>query len=320
MKIHIPNSAFIGNIDSFIRSYDPSEPDKLEITSNQKWISIHPVVLSLIAALALTKNKENIICEKFEAKSRNYLIRMGLYNFLSLEEDNIEKHEAAGRFIPLTQINTSKDLDKFITDMIPLLHLHPEQAMTVAYIVEELARNVIEHAKADNGAIMCAQYHKKTNTIRIGIADTGDGIKHTINQSHSVTSDLEAIRLALKPGITGTTKKIGGTAQNAGAGLFFIKSIANVNRDFFLIYSGSAFYKLLKKSTISQKLKLNSDPFDDRNSKHDNLPHWQGTIVGIDITLDQTREFTILLDAIHQAYREYKREQSKQKYKKPRFI
>lgn len=320
MKIHIPNSAFIGNIDSFLRSYEPSDPDILEISANQKWISVHPVVLSLIAAIALTKKKETIICDKFEAKSRNYFIRMGLFKILGLEEDDIEKHEAAGRFIPLTQIKTSKELDKFITDMIPLLHLQAAPAMTLAYIVEELVRNVIEHASANNGAIICAQYHKKRNTIRIGIADTGLGIKFTINQSHPVTSDLTAIQLALIPGITGTTKNLGGTAQNAGAGLFFIKSIANVNRDFFLIYSGNALYKLLKKPVTHQKLKLNSNPFDDRHSKYNNLPFWQGTIVGIDITLDQTEEFTILLDAIHQAYREYKQEQSKQKYKKPRFI
>ena len=132
--------------------------------------------------------------------------------------------------------------------MIPLLHLEPEQAQTIGYVVSELVRNVIEHADAQNGAVICAQYYKKSNSIRIGIADTGFGIKKTINQSYLAKNDLEAIGLALRPGITGTTKKEGGTEQNAGAGLFFIKSIATVNRDFFIIYSGRGFYKLLKNS------------------------------------------------------------------------
>ncbi|MEA1929562.1 MAG: hypothetical protein U9M92_01575 [Patescibacteria group bacterium] len=43
--------------------------------------------------------------------------------------------------------------------------------------------------------------------IRIGIADTGLGIKRTINKSYNAADDLEAIKLALVPGITGTTKK-----------------------------------------------------------------------------------------------------------------
>ncbi|MHB2025452.1 MAG: hypothetical protein ACYCPQ_02255 [Elusimicrobiota bacterium] len=88
------------------------------------------------------------------------------------------------------------------------------------------------------GALLCAQYYPKSNAIRIGIADTGVGIKSTITRSHRAETDLEAIRLALTPGITGATPREGGTEQNAGAGLFFIKSIASVNRDFFAVYSG----------------------------------------------------------------------------------
>ena len=203
--------------------------------------------------------------------------------------------------------------------MIPLLHLEPEQAQTIGYVVSELVRNVIEHANARNGAVLCAQYYKKSNSIRIGIADTGVGIKATINQSYPAENDLEAIKLALWPGITGTTKKEGGTEQNAGAGLFFIKSIATVNRDFFVIYSGHGFYKLLKKPP-TKRLHLNADPFEDKHSKNNKLPFWQGTIVGVDMTLDQTENFSLLLDAIRKTYTTAVRERKKARYKKPRFI
>ena len=53
MKINLPNSAFLGNIDPFLKSFDSSDPGSLEITANRKWISIHPMVLSMIAALGL---------------------------------------------------------------------------------------------------------------------------------------------------------------------------------------------------------------------------------------------------------------------------
>ena len=320
MKIYLPNSAFLGNIDPFLRGFDPSGPDFLEITANDKWISVHPLVLSMITALGLTiKNSSNIHCEKFEAKSRHYLVRMGLFKILNLLSDiNVVEHEAAGRFIPITQIRTSTELTKFISEMIPLLHLEPEQAKTIGYIVSELVRNVIEHAKTDKGAILCAQYYKKSNSIRIGIADTGVGIRATINQSYRAETDLEAIQLALRPGITGTTRREGGTAQNAGAGLFFIKSIASVNRDFFVVYSGNGFYKLLKKRP-AKRLSLNADPFKDKHSKENDLPFWQGTLVGVDITLDQTEEFSLLLDAIRKTYSTAVRERKKARYKKARF-
>jgi anti-sigma regulatory factor (Ser/Thr protein kinase) len=318
MKIHIPNSAFLGNIDPFFRGFDPLDPTYLEITANEKWISVHPVVLAMIAALGVSLKPE-IRFEKLEARSKHYLVRMGLFRTLNIKSGiNIIEHEPAGRFIPLTQIHTSAELTKFITEMIPLLHLDPDQAQTIGYVISELARNVIEHAKSKDGAFLCAQYYKKSNTIRIGIADTGVGIKTAISQSYSVKTDLEAIKLALWPGITGTTTKEGGNEQNAGAGLFFTKSIAWVNRNFFIIYSGKALYKLLRRSAAS-RMRLNADPFKDRHSVEENLPCWQGTIVGIDITLDQTEEFSRLLDAIRQAYTDAVRERRKERYRKPRF-
>lgn len=319
MKIHIPNSAFLGNIDPFVRGFDPGDPQCLEITANDKWISVHPAVLSMIAALGLTVKPERIKCQPFEAASGHYFVRMGLFKMLGIPPGIvIREHEPAGRFIPLTQIRTADEQTRFITEMIPLLHLEPEQAKTLGYIFSELIRNVIEHADADNGAVLCAQYYKKSNSIRVGIADTGSGIRSTITRAHPAKTDLEAIRLALMPGITGTTAKEGGTEQNAGAGLFFIKSIASVNRDFFVIYSGTGFYKLLKNASARRK-RLNADPFVDRHSASADMPAWQGTVVGVDITLDQTEEFSRLLDAIRDTYSTAVRERRLESRKKPRF-
>ncbi len=293
------------------------DPSSLQITLNPKWTSVHPLVLSMLGSLGLTVKPENIHIDKLTARSSHYLVRMGLYKLLNIPCDMvIQEHASEGRFIPLKQVRTSDELAEFITDMIPLLHSDPEQSKTIGYIISELGRNVLEHSLSENGAILCAQFYTKSNSIRIGIADTGLGIKRTINQSHNATTDLEAIRLALWPGITGTTSAPGGTAQNAGAGLFFIKSIANLNRDFFVIYSGKGFYKLLAQKT--GKVKLNADPFEDRHSKSDQLPYWQGTLVGIDISLDQTREYSELLDAIRDIY--YALRKTKKSHKRAKFI
>ena len=321
MKIYLPNSAFLGNIDPFLRSFESSNSKKLEITANKKWISIHPVVLSMVAALGLTVSPSNIYCEKLEAVSRHYLKRMGLFNLLNIKSEiEIKEHESTGRFIPLTKITNSEELTRFITDMIPLLHLEPKQAEPIKYIVSELVRNVLEHAQSENGAIVSAQYYEKSNSIRIGIVDTGVGIKETITMSHKVPSHLEAIKLALIPGITGMTRREGGTDYNAGAGLFFIKSIAKVNRDFFMIYSGNAMYKLLKSKHESKHIRLCGNPFEDRHSKGDDFSFWKGTVVGIDLSLDATREFSILLDLIRDTYVKTVKERRKERFRRPRFI
>jgi len=317
MKIHIPNSAFLGNINPFLKGFDPEDVEKLTITANEHWIAIHPVVLSMIAAIGLPVKADNVVFESMTARSAHYLERMGLFKFLGIDSGlKIVEHESAGRFIPITQIKTSGELSKFITDMVPLLHLEPLQADAIRYVVSELVRNVLEHADSEVGAIISAQYYLKSNRISIGIADTGVGIKQTINRSHAAETHLEALRLALTPGITGTTKREGGTEFNAGAGLFFIKSIAKVNRDFFALYSGDALYKLLKGNPG----RLHADPFRDEHSVEEGLPFWKGTIVGVDISLNDTREFSDLLDLIRDVYAKTIRERKKARYRKPKFI
>lgn len=321
MKVYLPNSAFLGNIDPFIKKMDVSDRAKLEITANKKWISIHPVVLTMVAALGIPLKAEKIHCDPLEAKSRHYLERMGLFRILGIESNmEIIEHESSGRFIPLTNIRSTEGLSRFITDMIPLLHLESKQADPIKYIVSELVRNVLEHSESNYGAVLCAQYYKKSNVIRIGIADTGVGIKETINAAHTTTSHLEALRLAMIPGITGTTRREGGTDFNAGAGLFFIKSIAKVNRDFFMIYSGDSMYKLLKSSPGKKSIKLYADPLKDRHSTTEELPLWDGTVVGIDITLDTTHEFSSLLDQIRNTYITTIQERRKGRKRRPRFI
>ncbi len=320
MKIHIPNSAWLGNIDPFLKSFDTSEPRKLEITAHKQWISVHPLVLSMVAALGLSCEPKNVVSQHMEAKSKHYLKRMNLFDLLGIKTDiRIEEHEPAGRFIPLTQISNNGELTTFITDVIPLLHLQPEQAQPIQYVISELTRNVFEHSESKIGAILCAQYFKKTNRISIGIVDRGVGIEKTISSAWFVTSDLEAIRFALTPGITGTTRRIGGTDYNAGAGLFFIKSIAKVNRDFFVIYSGRALYKLLK-THHNKPIRLYGDPYKDKHSKSESFPYWQGTAVGVDISLDSREEFSELLKLIRDTYSKTVKERRKEFYKKARFI
>jgi len=321
MRIYLPNSAFLGNIDPFLRNVDFSDTNKLEITANKKWISIHPVVLSMVAALGQNIKPSEIKCERLEAKSKHYLERMGLFKLLNIESDmKIVEHEPAGRFVPLTRITNSSELTKFITEIIPLLHLEPEQADSIKYVVSELVRNVLEHAGSEQGAIVSAQYYWKSNTIRIGIVDTGVGIKKTINNAYPAKTDMEAIRLALTPGITGTTQRIGGTDYNAGAGLFFVKSIAQVNREFFMIYSGNGMYKLLKSKPDQKRIIIRGDPFLDRHSKGENYPFWGGTVVGVDISLTKTKEFSVFLDLVREAYIKTIKERKKEKFRKPRFI
>lgn len=324
MKIHIPNSAFLGNINAFIKLADFADRSSMYITANEKWMSVHPVVLCMIASLGVEVRDTNtsdrpILCERFTAPSKHYFERMRLFRFLNLNSEmDIVEHEPAGRFIPVTQIKDSATLGRFIEDMIPLLHLDKQQSQSIKYIVSELVRNVLEHSASPYGAFVAAQYHTKTNTVRLGIVDTGVGIKQTISRFHVAKNYKEAIQLALTPGITGTTNREGGTDYNAGAGLFFTKSISKINKDYFVIYSGDTLFKLLRKQGSSTI--LNSDPFADRHTLAEGLPYWKGTVLGVDMTLDDNEDFAALLKNIRNVYTSTVRARREMQYKKPKFI
>lgn len=322
MKIYLSNADYLRNFQSFLRNFDTIDKHRLEINTHQRWINVHPVILAMIAALSKTFKPSNITIDEITARSGHYLARMGLFKILNKKFPyTITEHEPAGRFIPLTQIHTPDEQTKFITEMIPLLHLNPQQADAIKYTVGELIRNVLEHALAKNGAFVAAQYYSKSNMVRLGICDTGVGIRQTITQSWPAQTDIEAIRLALTPGITGTTKREGGTEENAGAGLFFIKSMAMVARDYFVIYSGNGLYKLTKRDKrVKGFPKLHADPGRDKHMETNTAPYFPGTLVGIDISLDQTSEFATLLALIRNTYLQAVKERKKERYKKPKFI
>lgn len=322
MHIHLSYGDYLRNFESFLRSFDSKNPEKLKITTHDRWVNVHPVVLTIIAGLAKSIDPQNIFIDEITAKSGHYLDRMGLFKAIGKKSPySISEHEPAGRFIPLTQIRTQKEQSVFITDMIPLLHLPSHSADAIKYTVGELVRNVLEHARTKNGAFVAAQYYPNANNVRLGICDTGVGIRKTISQSWPARTDIEGIKLALTPGITGTTSREGGNEANAGAGLFFIKSMAMVSRDYFVVYSGSGLYKLTKRDKRTKGLpRLRANPSNDKHSETNNAPNFPGTVVAIDISLNETSEFTELLSIIRSAYTQAVKERKKQRYRQPKFI
>jgi anti-sigma regulatory factor (Ser/Thr protein kinase) len=315
MKIHFPNSAHLQNIEGFIRTYDPAFPTRLRISGHEKYIHVHPFALALGACLGEVVNARggrssgsvpNVV-------SMPYLVRMGLFKHLHIPPPRvIEEHEESGRFVPLTQIRTSQDLKDTITNLIPLLHAAPSVSDPIRYVISELGRNVLEHSNSPVGGFVCAQYFKDKKRIAIGMADAGVGIFNAMRTYHNPTSEQHAFQLALTPGISGATPRIGGNETNAGAGLFFIRSIAKTSGNYFFIYSGNTSYKLVRRQ--KNRNLLYADPFREAHNINNDLPGWGGTAIGIDISVDETREFSGLLNLIRQSYSLGVKDLRKKKY------
>lgn len=320
MHIHLPNSAHLQNIEGFIRKYDPTDSHSLIVSGHQRYIHAHPFTLALTACAGATAKHYGYPTTGSipNVSSAPYLIRMKLFDHLDVPPPRtIEEHEESGRFVPLTQIRTSADLRNTISNLIPLLHAAPTVADPIRYVISELGRNVLEHAQSPVGGFVCAQYFRDKKRIAIGMADAGIGIATAIRSSHSATTESRALQLALTPGISGATPKIGGNDTNAGAGLFFIRSIAKVSENFFVIYSGTTEYKLLRRQ--QSRTMLYGDPLKEEHRMVRDLPRWQGTAIGIDINVDETAEFSSLLRVISKSYSIDVKARKKNYFKKIQF-
>lgn len=288
---------------------------------HKKWVMVHPAALAFTAALAktVTFNGGRVVGKVEMIPSLPYLIRMKLFNFVPLNYGkDIKEHEQAGRFIPLTNITKATEIQNFIIDMVPLLHAPPDKVAPIKYVFSELLRNALEHSKSQIGPVICAQYYKDKGVLSLGVADIGIGLRESLNKFHHPVDDWHAIRLALKPGITGTTARFGGTDYNGGAGLFFTKSIAAMSRNYFVIASNTAMFKL-KPEKVGKEIKLNSDPERDHHQTVVGLPKIPGTIVGIDISITAEDSFKDLMAQIRDAYRIDIKSEKKNYFKKAKF-
>lgn len=321
MKITFSNVDQLKSLNYFFATNDLSDSSTLEITTTSNWMNIHPACISFSAALASEVGRENTTIITDLPRAAMYLDRMGLFQF-SQNQCTVEytPHEETGRFIPVTQIRTNSEQSEFITALHPILHLTPEKSETIKYVLGELIRNVIEHSMSPNGAFVTVQYVAAKEKLSIGICDTGVGLRASLERHHMPVDDMDAIRLALTPGVSGTTALDGGTGDNAGAGLYIVKSIVKITRNYFVIYSGDSAYKMHKyDKRVKIGPRLNDNPFADKHSTYDSLPNFGGTLIGLDITLTDTEQFSHILERIKVSYSQAMRNRKKRKYHEVRF-
>lgn len=322
-KLYIPNSISLRNFDNLFQNNDFDFSDgEIDISFHQSYVAMAPVGIAFYAAVGDLIKQKKLTKKAAMVKtirSIPYLQRMGLFSCLGFKNPvETAEHDETGRFIPLTKISNSDELSHFVKSIDPILHTTRNNSRAIKHVFSEVLRNVIEHSKSPSGANVCATYNRKRQKISIGISDIGQGLASSLRKHHTIADDKDAIKLALTPGISGVTKRIGGNSENAGAGLFFTKCIAQSTMNHFVIYSGTSYYKLRNSKSKSFK-GFNSNPFDDLCTVKENLPYFPGTIVGIDISIKDDKAFNNLIENIGNAYRLSVKTEQKNYYKRINF-
>lgn len=108
----------------------------------------------------------------------------------------------------------------------------------LAYCLREVIRNVFEHAEIDR-CVLCAQ-KSSDKSVELAVIDQGHGIRHSLEQRFGFDNDEEALRAALRPGIS--RRALVDTDDpwaNSGFGLFVLSELGR-ELGIFRVISGSA--------------------------------------------------------------------------------
>jgi hypothetical protein len=122
----------------------------------------------------------------------------------------------------------------------------------LSFVIREIIRNIPEHSKSDT-IWYCAQYWPSYDLVELAIMDEGIGIKESlcenVNNIKEANTDENAIRLSLKPGISGTNINrnfIQSEWDNSGYGLYMVSEMCAELDASFIIASGDSAIRVKK--------------------------------------------------------------------------
>lgn len=199
---------------------------------------------------------------------------------------------------PLFSVRNNDDFKKVIETAETYLDgFNVEYLSTIRYVLSELLYNTMEHGCNFGGdnihniripSIAQFTWYQKSNEIHFIIADTGVGIKSHIEQTYpGQESDEEAIKLAIKPQVSGTFGKNDPYKQknNAGMGLFLSTNIIRRLKADMHILSGNGLLHISPRDVTGRTLRTK----------------WPGTLALVTIKIENDPGF--ILHKIMQEFR-----------------
>ena len=144
--------------------------------------------------------------------------------------------------IEVTKIERGRDLPALLNNIVMVLReklkYKKRDAFDVATVISEVGQNTFDHNKETCGFIAMQVYEPRHggSFLEIGIGDYGDGIAETLRRNPNnpvIKTDLEAIQIATKPGVSEHDDPTRGT------GLYHLLEIAYKHEGMVQIRSGN---------------------------------------------------------------------------------
>lgn len=224
------------------------------------------------------------------ASASNVWRMMGAHSLFQVLMDERINFKSTN-FKPLFAIRNVEDFKSAIGKAEQFAgNFNVEYVHTLRYILSELLYNTLEHGpsymEARNGqtrlipSIIQFTWYARQNEMFFLVADTGIGIKKHLSRAYpGLETDIDAIRHAIKPEVSGTFANNDPykAKNNAGVGLFISSNIVRKLKADMHILSGNGLVHISPRDTTSRTLE---------NS-------WPGTLAIVSLKLDESADFTL---------------------------
>lgn len=238
--------------DCYVVDFDPLE-----------WVEPFGMLYFARQLRAFADSVKPARCRAVHHEKHGYAAHMSFFQSFGLSfGNNVGQGAGNDRYIPITclkirdlhieacqnGVDVREVLEARASRMAKVL-AHGESGQvqqTLTYSLREILRNVIEHANADH-IWYCAQYWPTKRLVELSILDEGKGIAAALSRNPhlSISSDIEALRLSLLPGISGVAfegqKHVRNDHwANSGYGLFMTSQLCARGGSFLLCSGDTA--------------------------------------------------------------------------------
>ena len=280
MKITIPRLS-TSNAITFCKTLQESRRDDtyfFDVSSVNNYEPL-PMLLTAAAIRQFCAERElsptDIQLRFTENGDYQYACHMGFFQSAGFPQGNAPG-EAPGSstYIPLTKLNIRDmqreayasgelldrgDLIERKSDELArvLAQHNSELQKLLRYLIREAIRNVPEHADT-NEVWVCGQYWHNRDLAEIAILDEGIGVYESLKKNYVhnayITSNEEALRWAIKPGVSVAFNPARGQRSddvwaNSGYGLYMISEICKATGGWFTFVSGEDCLRAYQNNT-----------------------------------------------------------------------
>lgn len=240
MILTLPTQMDDKSLSTFMTTW-PSDPVNITVVFNKKQWSTPTGMVGLACLIDKHQKKGGSVELNFEqCEGTGYWERMGFFREIGLPAPvcaNGIARPASGRFAELRKIGDIEEVDNVTQELVSATHTSAQGLKTFSHILSEAMNNVCQHSGAYG--FSAAQYWEYNGRVEFCIADTGQGLLSALTPSHTPSDDADAIRLALKVGVTSRSPYFNQRQmRNRGVGLSCIERLVRANGGRFQVWSG----------------------------------------------------------------------------------